>query len=130
MDWLDKEPEYSINFFIVANDKGEYEGIVSLSNFFSRNHKPETLIGSLIKRKYISVQIDNSLRTAVEVMAKENIDVLPVLGKTNDNVIGLLSYKNIIASYKHGMEDHTKKRPGYIGEEERLEIISEGSKTI
>ncbi|MEO8111945.1 MAG: chloride channel protein, partial [Ginsengibacter sp.] len=78
LDWLNKEPEYSSNFFIVANDKGEYKGIVSSSNLFSRNHNSESLIGSLIKRRYISVHIDDSLRTAVEVMAKENIDVLPV----------------------------------------------------
>ena len=58
--WLDEEPEYSGNFFIVANDKGEYKGIVSSSNLFSRNHAPGILIGSLIKRKYISAHIDNS----------------------------------------------------------------------
>ncbi len=76
--WLNKEPEYCGNFFIVANEKGEYKSIVSSSNLFSRNHNPEILIGSLIKRKYISVHIGNSLRTAVEVMAKENMDVLPI----------------------------------------------------
>ncbi len=130
LTWLDKEPDYSGNFFIVANDKGEYKGIVSSSNLFARNHKPETLIGSLIKRKYISVQMDNSLRTAVEVMAKENIDVLPVLAKISHKVIGLLSYKNIIASYKHGVEDHTKKRPDISMRRTGLKLLVRGQRLV
>ncbi|MEP7229512.1 MAG: chloride channel protein [Ginsengibacter sp.] len=128
--WLDKEPEDNSNFFIVANDKGEYKGIVSSSNLFSRNHEHGTLVGSLIKRKYISVHTGNSLRTAVEVMAKENIDVLPVLAKTNDNVIGILSYKNIIASYKHSVENHTKKRPDISMKRRGLKLLVRGQRIV
>lgn len=128
--WLDKEPEYSGNFFIVTNEKGEYKGIVSSSNLFSRNHEPGRLIESLIKRKYISVKIDNSLRTAVEIMAKENIDVLPVLAKTNDIVIGLLSYQNIITSYKHGIENYTKKRPDISVRRRGLKLLVRGQRIV
>ncbi len=128
--WLDKEPEDSSNFFIVANDKGEYKGIVSSSNLFSRNHEHGTLVGSLIKRKYISVHTGNSLRTAVEVMAKENIDVLPVLAKINDNVIGILSYKNIIASYRQSMDDHTKKHPDISLRRRGLKLLVRGQRII
>ncbi len=81
LDWLHKEPEYSSKYFIVSNVDGEYKGIVSSSNLFNKTHPSESTIGSLIKRKNISVFIDNSLRKAVETMAKENIDVLPVLSK-------------------------------------------------
>ncbi len=67
-------------------------------NLNNRYNKGETLIGSLVKRKHISINIESTLRKAIEKMAAENIDVLPVLSKENGHVIGILSYKNIISS--------------------------------
>ena len=98
IDWLQAEPDYNSNYFIISNTDGEYRGILSSSNLFSKHHKGETLIGSLVKRKHISINIESTLRKAIEKMAAENIDVLPVLSKENGHVIGILSYKNIISS--------------------------------
>ncbi|MEO8771288.1 MAG: chloride channel protein [Ferruginibacter sp.] len=126
--WLQKEPHYNSNYFIISNVNAEYKGIVSASNLFSTHHKPTTLIGTLIKRKHISISIDNSLRKAVELMAQENIDVLPVLSKENDHVIGMISYTNIISSYKHGIEDHTKKHPDISMKRRGLKILLRGQK--
>ncbi|MEO8415881.1 MAG: chloride channel protein [Ginsengibacter sp.] len=130
IDWLNKEPEYNNNYFIVSNEKGEYKGIVSSSNLFSSIHEPGKSIGALIRRKYISVYIDNSLRKAVELMANENIDVLPVLSKTNNNVIGILSYKNIIASYKQGIDEHVKKYPDISLKRRGLKLLVKGQRII
>lgn len=130
IEWLNKEPEYNDNYFIVSNESGEYKGIVSSSNLFSRNHQPDKLIGALIRRKYISVYIDNSLRKVVELMAKENIDVVPVLSKISNNVIGILSYKNIIASYKQGIDEHVKKYPDISLKRRGLKLLVRGQKII
>jgi CIC family chloride channel protein len=127
--WLTKEPEYNDNYFIVSDEKGEYKGIISSSNLFSSIHQPDKLIGSLIKRKYISVNIDENLRKVVELMAKENVDVLPVVSK-NNNVIGLLSYKNIIASYKQSMDDHIKKSPDISLKRRGLKLLVKGQRVI
>ncbi len=127
--WLNKEPEYNDNYFIVSDERGEYKGIISSSNLFSSIHKPDKIIGSLIKRKYISVNIDESLRKVVELMAKENVDVLPVVSKDN-KVIGLLSYKNIIASYKQGIDDHVKKSPDISLKRRGLKLLVKGQRVI
>ena len=113
IDWLQAEPDYNSNYFIISNTDGEYRGILSSSNLLSKHHNGETLIGSLVKRKHISINIESTLRKAIEKMAAENIDVLPVLSKENGHVIGILSYKNIISSYKHGIDEHTKSIPIY-----------------
>jgi chloride channel protein, CIC family len=42
----------------------------------------------------------------VEIMAKENIDVLPVVTKAGNKVTGILSYKDVLAAYRHQMEEH------------------------
>jgi chloride channel protein, CIC family len=130
ISWLEKEPDYNSNYFIVSNAEGEYRGIVSSSNLFSKHHKAETPIGALIKRKHISINIGNSLRAAVEMMARENIDVLPVVAKENNNVIGILSYQNIISSYKQGIEDDTKKHPDISLKRRGLKILLRGQKMV
>jgi H+/Cl- antiporter ClcA len=130
IDWLQKEPEYKGNYFIISTATGAYKGIVSASNLFNKNHKPETQIGTLIKRKHISVSFDDSLRTAVEIMAKENIDVLPVLSKESTNIIGILSYKNIISSYDFRTEDDQKKTPDISLKRRSLKILIQGQKII
>jgi predicted transcriptional regulator len=130
IDWLQKEPEYKGNYFIISTVTGAYKGIVSASNLFSKNHKPETAIGTLIKRKHISVNFNDSLRTAVETMAKENIDVLPVLSKESSNIIGILSYQNIISSYDFRTEDHRKKAPDISLKRRSLKILIRGQKII
>lgn len=128
MAFLQKEPDYSSNYFIITNAAGEYRGILSASNLYSSHHKSDTKIGTLIKRRHISIGIDNSLRTGVEMMAKENIDVLPVLSEKD--VVGILSYKNIIASYKPGADDNTKKNPHISLKRTGMKILIQGQKLI
>lgn len=130
-EWLTKEPDYNSNYFIVSGNNGEYKGIVSSSNLFSNHHDTESYIGTLIKRRNFSVAIDNSLRTAVEMMAKENTDVLPVVSKEdNNNIVGVLSYRDIIASYKHTIDDHEKKDPSISLKRQSLKILVHGKKMI
>ena len=130
LDWLIDEPEYNRNYFIVSNVNGEYKGIVSSSNLFNKINKTDTLVATLIKRRNISVTVDNSLRTAVELMAEERIDVLPVLNKENNNVIGTLSYQNIIASYRQSIDEHKKKHPDISLKRRGLKILIKGQKLI
>ncbi|RZJ36227.1 MAG: chloride channel protein [Flavobacterium sp.] len=130
IDWLHKEPEYNGNYFIISTVTGEYKGIVSSSNLFNQNHKSDTLIGTLIKRRHISVNYNDTLRAAVETMAHENIDVVPVLSEKDPNIIGLLSYQNIISSYKISTEEHRKNDPGISIKRQGLKILLRGQKII
>ena len=129
-DWLIGEPEYNRNYFIVASTTGEYRGILSSSNLFNKIHKADTLVATLVKRKNISVTVNTSLRTAVALMAAEDIDVLPVVNKENNNVIGTLSYQNIIASYRQSIDEHKKKHPGISIKRRSLKILIKGQKLV
>ena len=106
-EWLRKNSAEHRNYFIVVNEDASFKGIVSFSNLFSLHHTATAPIGTLIKRKPFAITGSESLRTAVELMAKENLDVLPVLS-TSNKVTGILSYANILAAYKHSAEDHQK----------------------
>jgi predicted transcriptional regulator len=71
----------------------------------------------------------SSLRTAVEMMARENIDMLPVVSEEK-NIIGIVSYKDIIAAYKYNIEDHVKKYPSISLKRNSLKILIRGQKLI
>jgi len=129
-EWLKQEEDYDSNYYIISNNEGEYKGILSASNLFSNHHLSENLVGSLIKRNNIYITINDSLRIAVEKMAKENIDVLPVISIENKNITGILSYHDIIAIYKKGADEHLKKDPNILLKRRRLKILLQGQKLV
>ncbi|QNF32594.1 chloride channel protein [Adhaeribacter swui] len=128
-EWLKKEQEDTNNYFVIVNPDQSFKGIISSSNLFSNHHQPDTLVGTLIKRKPTSISIASSLRTAVEIMAKENVDVLPVVSKEN-TLIGVLTYKDIIAAYKKNIEEHEKQVPNLSLKKYRLRILQHGQKLM
>lgn len=129
-EWLNEEPDYQSNYFIISSNEGVYKGILSSSNLFSNHHMEENLIGTLIKRNSIYIGLNDNLRTAVETMAKENIDVLPVVSPENKNIVGILSYHDIIATYKNGIAEHEKKQPPISLKVQRLKILLKGQKLV
>ncbi|HRQ50386.1 MAG TPA: chloride channel protein, partial [Agriterribacter sp.] len=129
-EWLSKEPDYNSNYFIISSNEGVYKGILSASTLFSNLQSNDSRVGALIKRKNISVGTGSSLRTAVEIMAKENTDVLPVVSKENNSIIGILSYREIIASYKKNMDEHVKKHPDISLKRRGLKILLRGQKLM
>ncbi len=129
-EWLQKEPDYNSNYFVISNTVGEYKGILSSSNLFSKHHNADSSIGSLVKRKHISVTPQDSLKKAVTIMASENIDVLPVVSKENNNVIGVLSYSNIISGYYQGIKEHTTNHPNISIKRRSLKVLIRGQKLV
>jgi H+/Cl- antiporter ClcA len=127
--WLETETDYNSNYFIIVSPDNEFRGIISSSNLFSNHHQPEKLVGELIKRNSVSIKKENSLRTAVEIMARENIDLLPVVSKEN-NIAGILSYKNIISAYKRDMDTHVKKHPMISLKRSGLKMLLRGHRLI
>jgi chloride channel protein, CIC family len=128
-DWLSKEEDYNSNYFIIVSNENAFRGIISSSNLLNNQHEQDAMIGTLIKRKSISVRVDNSLSTAVELMAKENVDVLPVVTATQ-TVVGVLSYKDIIAAYKHRLNEHDDKYRNISLKRQRLKVLLHGQRLI
>lgn len=130
LEWLSQEQDNKSNYFIISSNEGEYRGILSSSNLLSNQRYQENLIGTLIKRNNIYIGMSDTLRTAVETMSKENIDVLPVVSKENATIIGILSCHDIIATYKHGIDEHVKKQPHISLRRNGLKILLRGRKIL
>ena len=104
--WLQSRKEQQRNYYIVVNNEGVFNGIISSSSLFSMHQRENNTIGSLIKRKPIAITNADTLKAAVEVMARENVDVLPVVGQDDNKITGVLSYKDILSAYRHHMDEH------------------------
>ncbi len=129
-EWFANEKEYPENYFIVVNADNEFQGIINSLDVFGHNTVTDS-IGTLIKSKYSTIAVDSSLRKAVEIMAEENTDVLPVVSKDDkNNVIGVLSYKDLIVAYKYNMDEHTKNNPNISIKRNRLKILVRGQKLM
>jgi len=104
--WLQSHKDQQRNYYIVVSKEGVFNGIISSSSLFSMHQKEQNTIGSLIKRKPIAITNEDSLKAAVEVMAKENVDVLPVVDHDDNKITGVLSYKDILSAYRHHIDEH------------------------
>jgi CIC family chloride channel protein len=129
-EWLEVEKEYSHNYFIVADADGNFKGVVSSSNLFSKHHDSTQPVASLIKRMRVSVSENESLRDAVDKMAKENVDVLPVVSMESNKVIGILSYKDILTAYRHRVDEHETRSKHISLKRQALKVLSHGKNRI
>ncbi|HEX5170941.1 MAG TPA: chloride channel protein [Cyclobacteriaceae bacterium] len=129
-EWLNQEPDYKSKYFIVSNNEGEYKGILNSLNLYGNDNSPENKIGTLLTRNHSSIRLSDTLRIAAETMAKENVDVLPVITNENKNIVGILSYHDILATYKHGIDDHEMKRPHISLKRNGLKILLRGQKLV
>jgi CIC family chloride channel protein len=128
-DWLGRNRKEVRNYFVVINEDNTFKGIVSSSNLWSMHHAIKLKLGSLIKRKPVAITASDSLKTAVEMMARENVDVLPVVSANNE-IAGILSYRNILSAYKHHIEEHEERVIPISLKRRTLKVLLHGKKRL
>jgi H+/Cl- antiporter ClcA len=127
-NWLETETELLTNYLIISDTNGEYKGILSSSSLFNTLHNPEEEIGTIVKRRNVTVQPTDTLRKAVEIMAKENVDILPIVA--DKEITGILTYQHVISIYKNGIDEYEKKQAHISLTRQRLKILVSGQKLV
>jgi hypothetical protein len=128
-EWLNKEERKPVNYFIIVNKEDTYKGLLHVSHLYSTVHKATDSISMLIDSRPPLIAMEDSLKNAIQMMAKEDVDVLPVRSEEYKNkIIGVISYKEIIAAYKQSMENHDKKETHISLKRGGLKIILKGQK--
>ncbi|GAB2982118.1 chloride channel protein [Mucilaginibacter puniceus] len=113
-------------FFIVAEEKGNYVGIVNLADIYKYDINAADSLKSILLSSDQSVKSTDSLRTAVENMAEKEVEALAVVSQ--NKVIGLISYKDIINAYKSHHEENDRTNINISLKRQRLKVFVRGRK--
>lgn len=127
--WLEQEASLRNNYYIIVGADNTFSGIVSSSNLYSLQHDTKQKINTLIRRKSVSICMNDTLKTAVELMVKENIDLLPVVSD-DEHLIGVLVYSNILSAYKMDMDKYRRSPPHISMKRQSLKMLIRGRKLV
>jgi H+/Cl- antiporter ClcA len=122
-NWL-KTNKIQDKYFISADKKGNYLGIVTLQDINQHDLETESLLNAIIHTGTHAVDKTDSLRKAVELLSKGTVEVLPVI--MDHQVIGLLSHKDIIDTYKSHQDENKTVNTQISLKRQRLKVLAHG----
>lgn len=118
------------NHFIVTDNSGVYRGMLDAIELYNVNNAPDAKIGSLIREVPVILTANDSLRLAVELMAEEGVDTLPVVSSKSQAIAGILTYKDILETYKAGRDEQIKQDPTISLRRKGVKILIKGKKFV
>ena len=127
--WSEREPDFggTTPHLVTVNPDGTFAGIVSLVTVAGWHADDNAPISTLLQPRTAAVLATDSLRTAVERMARESVDVLPVVSAgQRPQVSGVISYRDILAAYKNRLEDDGKRAPHILLKRKGLRVLLRG----
>jgi H+/Cl- antiporter ClcA len=129
-EWLEQEKITRENY-IVVNSNGTFRGKVTTADLRDKKNRDDSLLSSIVITGFdCRISAAESLRAAVEKMAKGNTDVLAVYQDDPQEVTGVISYKEVIGVYKTNLDDFEKKGRHISWKRGRLKILVRGKKFI
>jgi len=128
-DWL-KVNNDQANYFVMVNNEGAYIGTINRTDIFRHGLDPSSHLGDIVKDGHVYVRDTDSLRKAVELLANQTAEVLPVISAKGNKVIGVLSYRDILSTYKEQMEENEHPHIHISLKRQRLKMLIRGRKLI
>lgn len=128
-EWVKANGEYEGNHFIITDDNNALVGIISSSNLFGMQHDEETPVGKLVRRTPVAVNMFYTLRNALELMVRENVDILPVVSDKG-YITGILSHRDIINAYKSDLIKSGQKQPVISVRRRALKMLVRGQRLM
>jgi CIC family chloride channel protein len=99
------------DYIIVVDNEGNFKGIVNMQVIYNPEFKPEDTLLMHLEICDVYIFEDNTLRAAVNSMARNNLEFLPVVSRDNKNLLsGILSYKDFLIVHKNRMNGLEKRR--------------------
>lgn len=118
------------NYLIAVDDQFEYTGTVKLQDLYTAAFHPNTKLQKIAQENQNYVKTNETLRKAVEMMAKQNAEVLPVLSANDNKVIGILTYRDIILSYRYRLDENENASTRISLKRQRIKMLIRGKKLI
>jgi len=127
-DWLKIDNDRG-NDFVILNSEDKFIGTISRTDIFMQGTDPGTRLGDIVNPGYLSVKNTDTLRKAVELMAKQTAEILPVLSATG-KITGVLSYRDILSVYKEQIDENERPHIHISLKRQRLKMLVKGRNLI
>jgi len=102
------------NYVVVIDRAGAYLGVLHLQEVYASTLKQDSRIADLLHRRFTPVHEDTFLRRAIDVMATDDLDVLPVVSGENE-VVGVLTHRDVIRAHGLQKRDVEQKSDRKVG---------------
>jgi H+/Cl- antiporter ClcA/predicted transcriptional regulator len=122
-EWLSVNP-VNESFLAVMNDRSEFQGTVKLSDIYSVKHDGSLKVEKISQKNNATLKASDTLRSAVELMAQEEVEALPVLA--DNKIVGILSHRNIISSYKQHFDENETATKHISLKRQRMKMVLRG----
>ncbi|MBS1523621.1 MAG: chloride channel protein [Bacteroidetes bacterium] len=127
--WLEESHDQS-NYFMTVDNDGSYSGILKRTDLFSPGVKSDHTIKDILKPVHFFLKNNDSLRTAVEIMAKHHTEALPVIAAKGGKIMGMLTYPDVLTAYKHHIEENETANTQISLKRRRMKMLIKGKKLI
>jgi H+/Cl- antiporter ClcA len=127
-EWL-KANNDKAHDFVVLNNNGDYRGMISRNDIFIKGIDPGALLSEMTTQGHNAVRGTDTLRRAVELMAAQSLEILPVLS-AGGKIYGVLSYRDILSVYKEQQEENEHAHVHISLKRQRLKMLIKGRKLV
>jgi CIC family chloride channel protein len=124
-DWLKINDAHS-GYFVVVNDQGEYIGMANRHDIFKHGLSPDAHLTDIVKDLKVYVLNTDPLRKAVELMARKEVEVLPVISAPANQVTGIISYRDILSCYNEQVKENEYEHIHISLKRQRLKTLIRG----
>jgi CIC family chloride channel protein len=121
MDWLSARQPFTQQQIPVINNQGEYLGVANVADIYNGKN---TNLNAILKPFSKGLNLTDNLRKAVELMAQQDVETLPVF--SDNKVIGIINYRDIISTYKRNFEENETATTHISLKRQRMKIMLRG----
>ena len=114
------------NYLPVVDNALAYQGFIKLSDIYLTQPDNSVKLKGFIKKPNAAAKGTDTLRNIVELMAKQETEILPVLNGTK--LEGVVSYQHILSTYKHQFDENETATTHISLKRQRVKMISRGKK--
>ncbi len=96
--------------FPVLDEQGLLHSVVTRRNLLDPSTAPESRLADLAKRFPVIVYDDASLRDAADHMVRHNIGRLPVVARSSQRLVGIITRGDLLGAHRQRLADNTEAR--------------------
>jgi chloride channel protein, CIC family len=108
---LENEHTHAPSTFAVADEAGSLYGIIEIKDIFNTLHDEREMLTKIARKKPITAYEDETLKAVADKMLSQHLEILPIVSRTKtEQLVGVLTYRDIIEAYELREQETEKKR--------------------